>query len=187
MTQTTQLTQPQRARRWLNDFSARLDEATPINEIRSDLRTFGADVEGFHSKLAQTMLTAKIRRVLDRVTQWISPVWQPLWAGQAVTADDIPKQDYTFLSDYGKIALSCEWKAASATTPAFLHLAWEASLESQSRLVARFINPESQEIRTDICLGTSLSGDETLTTDELGFDPSAVPWAISLILRDASQ
>ena len=187
MTQTTQMMQQQRARRWLTDFSARLDEVTPIDELRSELRTLGADVEGVHDKLAQMILSAKIHRVLDRVTQWISPIWQPLWAGQAVTADDIPKQDYTFLSDYGKIAISCEWNAASATTPAFLKINWEASLESQSRLVARFINPESQEIRADICLGTSLSGEETLTADELGFDPSSVPWAISLILRDASQ
>ena len=93
MTQTTQTMQQQRARRWLTDFSARLDEVTPIDELRSELRTLGADVEGVHDKLAQMILSAKIHRVLDRVTQWISPIWQPLWAGQAVTADDIPKQD----------------------------------------------------------------------------------------------
>ncbi len=186
MTHATQTTQQQRARRWLNDFSARVDDVTPINEIRSDLRALGADVEGFHGKLAQTILTAKIHRVLDRVTQWISPIWQPLWAGQAVTADDIPKQEYTFQSEHGKIVMTCEWKPAYAATPAFLKVSWEASLESRSRLVARFIDPESQAIRSEICLGTSLCGEETLTKDDLGFDPSSDPWAISLILRDAS-
>ena len=192
MTKTTNSQPSQRARLWLRQFSDALDSAPemidvmPIADVRSELQGYGANVDGVRRQLAKAVQTAKLHRLLDRITQWISPVWEPLWAGQPVTADEIPKQEYTFTSEYGKIALTCEWNAARQMAPAFLRLAWEASLEHQSRLVARFINPQSQEIRAEICLGTSLSGEETLTSDELGFDPSSERWALSLILRDVA-
>ena len=53
---------------WLDQLSRELEadsdilEALPIEDVRAELRTLGADVEGFHAKLANTFRRVKLKK-----------------------------------------------------------------------------------------------------------------------------
>jgi len=118
---------------------------------------------------------------------WTSELWKPLWAGQLVTASDIPEQEKTFISDEGQIILRCHWKAAYKNTPAYLWVSWKADIAADGYLWLRFVNPETEEIYSEFSLGTDLRGEETFESDKLGFDPSNQKWAISVLLCEAEE
>ncbi len=126
-----------------------------------------------------------ISKLKDAIITWISPVWEPMWTGQLVTASsDIPEQDHEFEMDYGEyINLSCCWKGKERDFPPHIQLSWNANIVTNSNLWARFINPETQETLSEFCLGTELEGKAVFTSDELGFDPSGKRWAISIVIQ----
>ncbi|KPA18086.1 hypothetical protein MHK_001697, partial [Candidatus Magnetomorum sp. HK-1] len=53
-------------------------------------------------------------------SEWISPLWQPRFAGQLVTASDIPEQKHTFRMNEGDIQLSCLWRGSYKNTQAYI-------------------------------------------------------------------
>ncbi len=174
---------------WLENFSEELDadpdiiDAMPIEDVREELRKMGADVRGFHAKMKKTL--EKQVSLSDRIIRWISEMWEPLWAGQLVTADDIPKQGHSFVAEMeGEIKIVCDWESQDDDAPAHIRLSWEADFPADSTLWVRFVNPETQEIRYQACLGADLLGDEIFKSSELGFDPSQEKWAISLMLTE---
>lgn len=118
------------------------------------------------------------------VVKWLSPLWEPQWAGQLVTASDIPKQVHTFTSEDGDIRISCYWQGEYKDEPAYIQLSWKSEIIPESELWVRFVYPETQAIRHEVCLGTVLTGEETFTSDDLGFDPSDERWAISVALAE---
>lgn len=113
------------------------------------------------------------------LASWLSEPWIPELAGSLATAADIPEQEKTFVTDAGKIRIVCRWDKARRNEPAYLWLSWEAeNLGADEELLIRLVNPETKEVRYDIRLRNIRAGEETFTEDEMGFDPSAVPWGI---------
>ena len=118
----------------------------------------------------------------DRVVRWLSSLWEPQWAGQLVTAADIPQQSHTFTSEDGDMKIACYWKGQYKDEPAYVQISWKADLIPESELWIRFVNPATRTIRREVCLGTGLVGEEIFTSDDLGFDPSYERWAIAVLL-----
>jgi len=121
---------------------------------------------------------------LNILTDMISLLWKPKWAGVPVVAAGIPEQSHFFKMDDGEIKISCYWEPKFRNDPAYIHLSWSARITKPVRLWARFVNPESNEIRSEIHLGTHLQGEDNFTSDRLGFDPSNEKWAISIIFQE---
>lgn len=126
-----------------------------------------------------------ISKIKDSLISWLSPLWEPQWAGQTVTASDIPEQKNSFITEDGEIRISCQWQDKYKNEPAYICLSWEADIPPDKELWTRFVNPETRQILYEVCLGKILAGEEIFTSRELGFEPSTVRWAISVILSDA--
>ncbi len=120
--------------------------------------------------------------ILSDLIIWASELWEPQWAGQLVTASDIPEQACSFMMDHGEIGLSCYWEPQYEDALAYLQLSWRANIAAPCELWAKFVNPETQEVLSEIGLGTYLEGKEIFTSDQLEFDPSMEKWAISIVL-----
>lgn len=135
-------------------------------------------------------LTAKSVDWANKIL-WRTFSWKPQWAGVFVTASEIPEQNHCFKMDKGEIEISCYWGSKSGNNPAYLHLSWNADIliTEPIRLLARFVNPETNEIRSEVELSTCSEGDGCLkgeagfTSDRLGFDPSTEKWAIAIIFE----
>jgi anti-anti-sigma factor len=109
-------------------------------------------------------------------------LWEPEFAGQQVTAADIPQQEHIFHTAEGDLTLRCHWGAPYGSDPAYLWLSYEANLSSEKEFVARFLNPDTQDLRYQAYLGDYRIGEATFTDEELGFDPTYDKWAISIEL-----
>ncbi len=174
---------------WLDQFSRALDadpdvfDAMPIEEVRAEVRALGADVEEFHTRLAKPLSIAKLKKVGRSLIQWVSPIWQPQWAGQFVGAGDIPAQTHTFRTDKGAIELSCFWKPQSGDAPAYLDLSWKADTVMEGELWCRFVHPDTNVVLAEVLLGTGKEGGKYFTRQELRFDPSQKKWAIVILVK----
>ena len=174
---------------WLEQFSRELDadpdilDTLSIEEVQAELQALGADVKGFHAKLAGTLRKAKLRKAGSTLIQWMSPLWQPQWAGQFVGAGDIPGQTHTFKLEQGAIEVTCSWKPRSGTTPPYLDLAWKADTLIDGELWCRFVQPDTNIVLKDLPLGTSKEGGKYLTLQVLEFDPSQEQWAIVILVK----
>ena len=123
--------------------------------------------------------------IKKNLVAWASPLWQPLYAGEAVTAADVEEQSTTFEMDYGEyINLSCHWRDEKECQPC-IDLSWQANLLEPSRLWARFIDPDSSAILSEILLGSELEGRKSIEMDELDFNPATDKWAIAIIVEEA--
>lgn len=107
-------------------------------------------------------------------------LWEPEFAGQQVTAADIPQQEHIFHTTEGNLKLRCHWGAHYGSDPAYLWLSYEANLDTEKEFVARFLNPDTQDLRYQAYLGDYRVGEATFTDEELGFDPVYDKWAISI-------
>jgi hypothetical protein len=174
---------------WLDQFSRELDtdpdmlEVLPIEELRAELQTLGADVEGFHVRLDKILSIAKLKKVGSSLIQWVSPIWQPQWAGQFVGAGDIPAQTNTFRVDKGVIEVSCFWKPRTGNTPSYLDLSWKADMVMDGKLWCRFVRPDTHDVLAEVLLGKGKEGGKYFTPQELGFDPSQEKWAIVILVK----
>ena len=130
---------------------------------------------------------AGISKIKEALITWASPIWEPQWAGVAVTAADIPEQSETFDIDEGQLNVVCRWEGRYQDDPAFIRLQWRADLAADTELWVRFIDPKTQEMLYEACLGQDANGQEDFTSNELGFDPASRRWAVSFLLLDADQ
>jgi len=112
----------------------------------------------------------------------MTPGWEPVLVGQRITAADITKQKHKFYIESGSITIHCNWKPENIKDPAYLCLSWKANLSIPCNLWARFENPDTHDILSEICLGASMVGEEYFTENDLGFDPSKKRWAVSMVL-----
>jgi len=187
MTQTCKINHD--AIMWLEKFSEDLDsdsdmiDTIPIGDVRKKLRDMGADVEGFHKRLSKRFSAAKLKDKIKQIILWISPLWEPQWAGVPVTCSDIPPQTQPFITDDGDIQITCHWRSQYNKKPAYIQISWEANITDKGELYARFVNPDTHEILSEVCLGKNLKGEEIFTAEDLGFDPSATKWGISVLLK----
>jgi len=155
-------------------------ENIPIENIREELISMGANNNKFKKKLATKYMISKM--IIK-----ISSLWNPMWTGEFVTASDIPNQSYSFSEEFGTIDIVCNWKPSYGNTPAYISLSWKADITINCELWARFENPETHNVLSEICLGTSLIGEEFFTSEELEFNPSCEKWAISIIFVDTKK
>ncbi len=127
---------------------------------------------------------AFVSKIKETMVAWASPLWQPFYAGEAVTAADIEQQSTRFEMDYGEyINLSCYWQEEKAAQP-YIDLSWQANLLQPSRLWARFIDPDSSRILTEIFLGSDLEGKIRIVSNELSFNPTSDKWAIAIVVEE---
>jgi len=109
-------------------------------------------------------------------------IWIPQWAGQPVGAAAVPKQTHSFkMGGVGEIKLDCYWKSQDNNNLAYVWVSWKAGIMPGLGLRIRFVNPGTQDILYERSLGTRMTGEGIFTSRELGFDPSAEPWAIVVI------
>lgn len=123
-----------------------------------------------------------LSQIKDAMISWVSPTWEPKFAGQMVTAADITEQTKQFEMDYGEyVNISCYWKGKESTREPYLYLSWKANYHTPSIIWVRFVDPDSNAVLSESCLGTDLEGYRQLTVKELGFDPTDQRWAISIV------
>ena len=146
------------------------DEALKIMQVEDDLEEDVAAAAVSASKIAAALII------------WTSELWEPKWAGQLVTASDIPQQEKTFMLNYGQIKFSCHWKPSYENIPAYIQLSWRAKINIRCELWARFVNPETHNMLSEIPLGNSLEGKKIFTSDKLRFDPSTEKWSVSIVM-----
>jgi hypothetical protein len=174
---------------WLQQFSDELEadiesrHEKSVEEIRAELQDQGADVQGFHAKLAATLRRAKLQHAADALIAWVSPCWKPQWAGQWVGAGDVLSQAHTFPLEDGHIDVSCTWRPQSGNNPAYLDFAWNADVMLQGEFWCRFIRPETHEVLNELPLGSSREGGQYFTRQDLGFDPARERWAIVILIK----
>ena len=126
-----------------------------------------------------------VSQIKDRLISWISPVWEPKFSGQMVTAADIAEQTKQFEMDYGEyVNISCHWKGKDTTREPYLQLSWKANFHTPSNIWVHFVDPESNAVLSEFCLGTDLEGHRQITVQDLGFDPADRWWAISIVTED---
>ncbi len=120
----------------------------------------------------------------SEAVRWVSELWQPRWAGVAVSAADIPKQNQTFTLKDGQIDISCLWRPQEGNYSAYIEVSWIANLSAERELLALFFDPETRQMLAEIPLGTYLQGGKSISTETLGFDPSNTPWGMSILLKE---
>ena len=124
-----------------------------------------------------------LRNKLIQFSEWISPVWEPDFAGQPVTAADIPEQTKYFKMTDGEIKLSCMWRAQYGEKPAYIRVKWDANISSGYEIWIAFFNPETKSFFSEVPLGTHLNGGTVIQSQTLKFDPSCERWAASVVLK----
>jgi hypothetical protein len=141
-------------------------------------------MELIHPADSRTTLPARLTRIKENMIDWISPLWQPMYAGEAVTAADMAEQSNHFDMDYGEyIDLSCHWQEEKNESVA-ITVAWQANLLQPSRLWVRFLDPDRGEVLAEIELGSELTGRMRISGEQLSFDPLRDKWAIAVITEN---
>jgi len=126
-----------------------------------------------------------LSQIKDAMISWVSPFWEPEFAGQVVTAADITEQTKQFEMDYGEyVNITCHWGGKNDAQEPYLQLSWKANFHTPSNIWVRFINPKSNAVLSEFCLGTDLEGYRQITVKDLGFDPTDQRWAISIVTED---
>jgi len=129
---------------------------------------------------------ANVPTVATSLTTLISEeYWQPVGAGEAlVAASSAVTQEHRFDTPIGAINISCAWGREIADEPAFIWLSWNAEIPVEREFVIRFIDPEQQRIRYEIRPGTIHQGEQTFTSDTLGFDPMSEKWSLGALVTE---
>lgn len=127
---------------------------------------------------------SQCHQVVEDLIHWVSPTWQPEFAGLTVTAADIAEQKHLFTSQDGDIDIRCSWRIPEESAPGYLEFAWAANIVTAYELWALFIHPETRLILAAICLGEDLEGGKIMSSQDLGFDPSKEQWVVSIMLQE---
>lgn len=116
----------------------------------------------------------------DRVVRWFESVWHPTFAGEPVTAAaDTPAQEEVFYVESGAIHVTCAWDRAN------LRLTWQTHPPLPGDLWARVVQRDNHSVvLAELFLGQAWEGDEVFTASLLGFDPTLVPWSLTLGLQE---
>src|SRR5262245_39186937 len=158
--------------------AAQLESWTAENHRRAlvESRTMPAE-----ARVAQLSLHA----IGERLVRWLSPLWTPHFAGQPVTAADMASEEQTFYLDEGSIRLTCRWWAASEDQPAAFWIGWYANMTGPTDMWIRFSRSDDPAaVLAEKPLGSDLSGEAGWLSDELGFDPTRQPWALTLLITE---
>jgi hypothetical protein len=142
--------------------------------------------QGFYARVI-AQIAAASSTLRDRLVRWVSEPWHPVLAGEIVAAAGPPGRapQRTFQLEDGNIRVTCEWRAAYQDQPAVLRVAWQARLGRPGDLWVRFTQLEDPTaILAEVQLGSALADAKVFTAHALGFDPTRVPWALTLLLKE---
>jgi len=103
------------------------------------------------------------------------------------TASSEAEVESLVLLDEGDVKITYGWRSGYGNRPTCFNIQWKANINEKMELVAKFINPDvppdnPEHIRKEINLGSWLVGEESFTSEQLGFDPTNEKWAIAFIL-----
>jgi hypothetical protein len=139
--------------------------------------------QGFHARV-MARIAAERSTLRDRLVRWLSPPWQPAWAGEMVTAADVAAQEHVFALDVGEIQVTCGWRAAYGYLPATLRVTWQAHMTLPGDFWVRFTHPtDPTRPPVELRLGNTVAGEEEFPAETLGFDPTRDPWALAILLK----
>jgi hypothetical protein len=162
-------------------------DALSKEEVYEDLATRGVDMAAFKRRLQQTFLRTGVQQTASRVVKWLSPLWEPQWAGQFVGAADIPKQVHTFYSGINTITITCSWQPQSGEVSACLELVWSIEPPLEGHVRCQFVDPETQNLFTEVDLSNYAEGGMYLTGDSLGFNPVTERWGVQVSVDSPSS
>lgn len=134
-------------------------------------------------KMKQDAFKQLLREKWLNFVQYISYPWVPAFAGQAINASSLPKDDHTWFIDNGQVDISCMWKGAIGDDPAYIYIKWIAKINTVFEIWVAFFNPETKRFFSEIKLGINLVGNKIIMSNQLNFDPINERWAVSIILK----
>lgn len=147
-----------------------------------------------HPKAKESLLEATISlefpeappvQAAGQLVRECSEPWHPVLAGELVAAAGARPQQKTFQLGDGNIRVTCEWQAAAQNQPAVLRVGWQARLARPGDLWVRFTRLEDPtDVLAEVQLGSALADAKVFTAHALGFDPTRVPWALTLLLKE---
>ncbi len=105
-----------------------------------------------------------------------------LETGESMNVAHVSKQKYDYITDQGRMEITCSWCGKYDDQPAYIRITWKTFITKECGFVARFINPVDNEIRCEISLGEYRTGAINIAQDELGFDPVNEKWAFSILM-----
>lgn len=167
-----------------NQAGREVDSRDPIIEEAFSLLVRHTQAPGgFHARVMARVAAERLT-YRDRFVRWLSPVWQPAWAGEVVTAADVAAQEHVFALDDGEIQVTCGWRAAYGHLPATLRVAWQAHMTLSGDFWVRFTHPtDPTRPPVELRLGNTVAGEEEFTAETLGFDPTREPWALAILVK----
>ncbi len=162
---------------WL---STRLIEQRPDKALELMLGETGRQI--VRTMIRETGDMAKtLTAIKEDAVAFISALWQPMFAGEAITAADLASQSHRFEMEFGEyVTLNCSWQKEGQDT--WLELSWEANIFEKSLLRVQFVDPDNKAVLADILLGTDLCGQKRLASSELSFDPANDKWAVVVVV-----
>ncbi len=165
-------------REWL---ATRLIEQQPDKAL--DLMLGKTGRQAVYAMIRETGdITKTMATVKEKAAAFISSLWQPIFAGEAVTAADIAPQSHRFDMEFGEyVTVNCSWQKEGQET--WLELGWEANIFEKSLLRVQFVNPDSKAVLADIALGTDLCGQKRLASSDLSFQPASDKWAVTVVVE----
>jgi len=129
-------------------------------------------------------VSAVVSAVKESAAAWASKLWVPTWAGEAITALDLPEQHQHFDMGEGEyVDLSCSWEGGQTGQARRIRLSWSANIFSPGKIWVHFVDPKSGSILGKHCLGEILEGVVQLESGGLNFDPSTQKWAIQIVIE----
>ena len=134
--------------------------------------------------IASSSPTAGVSATKKPIATWVSRLWTPMWAGQAVTAADLPEQHHHFdMGDGEYVKLRCSWEGEQTRQPPRIAISWSANIFTPSQIWVQFVDPDTDEELHKILLGTDLEGSLSITAPRLTFDPSARSWGVKVLIE----
>lgn len=144
-----------------------------------------ADRTEWELTVSEYLRPSFVSQIREEMIRWLSPIWEPLWTGEMISAADMTPQKKAFEMEYGEyINITCYWQGRDSSSSPFIHLKWNANILSPSNLWARFADPDTHEILFEDCLGPDLEGEKDFHEQDIGFDPSNRKWAISVVVEE---
>jgi hypothetical protein len=163
----------------LNQIALYMDEARLIFKNKETPRP-EFDDESYLTKLCDLMENKIIRFI-----PWFSEIFQHPYAGQLITAADIPEEKKMFRFHGGEITISYLYKRSYGKSDGNeIQVRWIANISPLYELWIIFINPQNQFVFSEFLLGRRMEGGKIFPEDILNFNPSKDIWAAYIALKD---
>jgi hypothetical protein len=127
---------------------------------------------------------AVVSRIKNPIATWVSRLWTPMWAGQALTAADLPEQHHYFdMGDGEYVKLRCSWEGEQIQHHPRIEISWSANIYTSSKIWIQFVDPDTNDELHKVLLGTDLEGSLAITAPQLTFDPSTRGWGVKILIE----